>query len=227
VTTPAAKPPQGRGAGLVRLAIRALGLAAAALLIALLVYGLIAKSPDTTIDDRLAKAHAVPAPSFRLAVLQRGALGPALARKTAPALADGHVALRELRGTPVVLNFWASWCVPCRQEAPLLERTWRQQARPRGVLFLGLDMQDITTDARDFMHEFGIDYLNIRDPSNDVARSYGVTGVPETFFISSTGAIVGHVIGVTSPTQLRDGIAAALDGRPQAARRGGAQGATR
>jgi cytochrome c biogenesis protein CcmG/thiol:disulfide interchange protein DsbE len=109
----------------------------------------------------------------------------------------------------------------------LLERTWRQQARPRGVLFVGLDMQDITSDARDFMHEFRIDYLNIRDPSNDVARRYGVTGVPETFFISSAGAIVGHVIGVTSPTQLREGIAAAVDGRPHAARQGGAQGATR
>jgi cytochrome c biogenesis protein CcmG, thiol:disulfide interchange protein DsbE len=178
-----------------------------------------------------------------VAVLLLAALGVALFHQSAvphrtvvgseaPAVTvrtyDGHtVALSGLRGKPVVLNVWASWCAPCRQEASLLERTWRQQARPRGVLFVGLDMQDITTDARDFMREFAIDYLNIRDPSNTVARRYGVTGVPETFFITASSRVVGHVIGVTSPAQLRSGITAAIEGHPQAAHRGGAQGATR
>jgi cytochrome c biogenesis protein CcmG, thiol:disulfide interchange protein DsbE len=226
MTAPTSDPARPRRHPL-RFGIRAAGLVTAGLLIALLVYGVVAKNPDTTIDDRLAHANAVPAPVFDLAVLQRGLLGHQLDGRIAPALGDGRVTLRELRGTPVVLNFWASWCVPCREEAPELERTWRERARPAGVLFVGLNMQDVTEDARDFMREFRIDYLNLRDPTNAVARRYSVTGVPETFFLSAGRQIVGHVIGVASPSQLRDGIAAARAGRPQAARRGGAQGVTR
>jgi cytochrome c biogenesis protein CcmG/thiol:disulfide interchange protein DsbE len=209
--TDAAAPSRNRSA--VRGLARVLGL---------LVYGVLSKAPDTSIDDSLARAQPVPAPGFELAVLQRGRLGPVLEPRLRPALADGRVALDELRGTPVVLNFWASWCIPCREEAPLLQRTWRE-ARPRGVLFLGLDMQDVTDDARDFLREFGIDYLNIRDPSNPVARSYNVTGVPETFFISRTGQIVGHVVGVVSPAQLRAGVEAAMAGRTVGAQQGGEQ----
>jgi cytochrome c biogenesis protein CcmG/thiol:disulfide interchange protein DsbE len=123
----------------------------------------------------------------------------------------------------VVLNIWASWCVPCQQEAPTLERSWREQARPHGVLFLGLDMQDVTTDAQSFMRHYAVDYPNIRDPTNDVARAYGATGVPETFFINARGRIVGHVIGVSSTQQLSAGIAAALSGQVHGARRGGEQ----
>ena len=210
-----------------RYATRGLAFVLPLLLIGLLVYGVIARSPNTSIDDHLARAQRVAAPAFELEVLERGDLGPALASRVTPALSDGKVALRELRGVPVVLNFWASWCVPCREEAPLLQRTWRQLGRPQGVLFLGLDMQDITGDARDFLREFDIDYLNIRDPSNPVARSYGVTGVPETFFIDRAGRIVGHVVGVTSAAQLRTGMAAARSGRVAGTRQGGAQGKTR
>lgn len=191
-------------------------------LLALLVYGLIARSPDTSIDDALARADTLPAPSYRLAVLRPGALGARLEPLLKPVLSDGRVSDRELRGTPYVLNFWASWCVPCREEAPRLERAWRA-ARPTGTLFVGLDMQDITEDAEHFMDTFEIDYLNIRDPANDIARKYGVTGVPETFFISASGNVAGHVIGVVTPAQLRQGIAAARAGRPRPAREGGAR----
>jgi cytochrome c biogenesis protein CcmG, thiol:disulfide interchange protein DsbE len=209
--------------GVVRKALRGAAVLVPLLFIGLLAYGVINKSPKTGIDDSLARSQPVAAPGFELAVLQRGDLGPILAPRLRGALADGRVSLNELRGTPVVLNFWASWCIPCREEAPLLQRTWRNQARPAGALFLGLDMQDLTGDARDFLREFGIDYLNIRDPSNPVARRYGVTGVPETFFITARGQIVGHVVGVTSPTQLRAGIAAARSGRTAGAQRGGEQ----
>jgi cytochrome c biogenesis protein CcmG/thiol:disulfide interchange protein DsbE len=201
--------------------------ATAVALMALLVYGVLAKSPNTTIDDKLARLEATIAPSFELAVLQRGDVGPSLGRRLKPALADGKLALEELRGIPVVLNFWASWCVPCRQEATSLQRAWRQDARPRGVLFLGLDMQDVPRDARSFLREFGIDYLNIRDPSNGIARRYGTTGVPETFFIDAGGRVVGHVIGVATPQQLQDGVAAAQTGRVVSPRNGGAQGQIR
>ena len=207
--------------------VRAAAVTAPMLLIALLIYGVVAQSPNTGIDDGLARQRATPAPGFKLAVLQRGRLGADLGRRLGPALADGHVSRAELRGTPIVLNFWASWCIPCRDEAPLLQRTWRQRGRPHGVLFLGLNMQDVTDDARSFMREFDIDYLNIRDPNNAVARSYGVRGLPETYFITPRGNVVGHVIGVVTAAQLRRGIAAARRGQLFGALRGGAQKPTR
>jgi cytochrome c biogenesis protein CcmG, thiol:disulfide interchange protein DsbE len=198
------------------------GIAAAVALIALLAYGVIARSPDTTIDDSLARDQPIAAPSYRLAVLRRGSLGTRLESKLSSTLADGRISASELRGTPYVLNIWASWCVPCREEAPVLVREWRR-AGPRGVLFVGLDMQDAPEDARDFMNRFGVDYLNLRDPTNKTFRHYGATGLPETWFISARGDIVNHVIGVITPTQLRGGIAAAVTGRPESARQGGEQ----
>ena len=104
-----------------------------------------------------------------------------------------------------------------------MEHAWRQQARPNGVLFLGLDIQDVTADARSFMRHYAVDYPNIRDPTNDVARTYGATGVPETFFITAQGRIVAHVIGESSTQQLTAGIAAATSGKVESALQGGAQ----
>ena len=192
------------------------------LFIGLLAYGLLSTAPNTTIDDALADGQAPDAPSFQLDVLEPGRLPQPLARKLAPALADGELALDELRSTPIVLNFWASWCVPCREEAPVLQAGW-QRWGGSGVLFLGLDMQDITSDARHFLSEFGITYPTIRDPLKDVATSYGATGVPETYFISGRGRVVGHVIGVVSKRQLAAGAQAAIAGRVAGTSVGGAQ----
>jgi cytochrome c biogenesis protein CcmG/thiol:disulfide interchange protein DsbE len=220
---PHAGPTRGRGLGIAARAVAVLVLAA---FIALLVYGLSTKSPRTDIDEALARAEPVPAPDFELPVLERGSLGPLLERRLRPALADGRVAVDELQGTPVVLNFWASWCIPCREEAPTLERAWRR-ARAQGVLFLGLNMQDFPEDARAFIREFDNTYLNVRDQSNGVARDWGVTGIPETFFISRRGKVVGHVIGVVSTEQLSQGIESARRGRALGALSGGAQLPTR
>lgn len=189
--------------------------------VALLIYGVTAQSPNTSIDDSLARGQTPPAPAFTLAILQPGRLGPTLTESIRRALADGRLSTQELRGHRVVLNVWASWCDPCRQEAPLLERTWRA-ARTQRVLFVGLDMQDLTTDATGFLRQYQIDYLNIRDPGNSVAQRYGSTGLPETFFISPSGRIVGHVIGVSTAADLRAGIAATATGRPLGARQAGA-----
>jgi cytochrome c biogenesis protein CcmG, thiol:disulfide interchange protein DsbE len=193
--------------GRLRWVARGLAILAAAAFLGLLAYGLFTKDPDTTIDDALAEGRPVSAPAFTLDVLQHGAVAPrSVARR---ATADGRLSLSELRGSPVVLNFWASWCLPCRDESRDLERAWTRNARPRGVVVLGLDMQDITDDARAFIREFRLTYPMVREGGNDTAQRYGTTGIPETYFISARGDVVGHVIGAASPAQLRAGIAAA------------------
>jgi len=205
---------------------RIAAIALVALFIGLLAYGLTTTSTDSSIDQRLRKDRAAPAPRFSLEVLERGALPQPLARRLSPALSDGRLGLGELHGSPFVLNIWASWCSPCREEAPRLQRGWERQG-PRGVAFVGLDMQDIRSDARDFLREFHLTYPTIRDPGKDVARRYGATGIPETYFVSARGEVVGHVIGVVSNAQLAAGVAAAETGRPAGARRGGARRTTR
>ncbi|MEK6252180.1 MAG: TlpA disulfide reductase family protein [Actinomycetota bacterium] len=203
-----------------------LAIAAVSLFVLLLAYGLLSKAPNDNIDASLAKAQPAPAPGIDLPVLQRGALGGRLGPKLAPALADGRVTLPELNGSPVVLNFWASWCIPCREEAPILERAWEQN-RAKGVLFLGLNMQDLTPDARAFMRSYHNTYLNIRDQGSDSAHSWGVTGVPETFFITPRSKVVGHVIGVVTPADLNEGIAASQSGHTVGTLSGGAKRPTR
>lgn len=205
---------------------RLLVLGALAALIGLLAFGLVRKAPDDSIDQSLAEGRSVAAPGFELALLQRGRLPTRLAREVAPALADGEVSLDELRGTPVVVNFWASWCVPCREEAPLLAESWRRYG-PRAVLFVGLNMQDASEDAGRFMRQFDNQYLNVRDPTDATARDWGVTGIPETFFVTPAGEIVSHVIGVVSPEQMRAGVAAARTGNAVSPLSGGAQRPTR
>jgi thiol-disulfide isomerase/thioredoxin len=119
-----------------------------------------------------------------------------------------QLSLDELRGTPIVLNFWASWCYPCRQEAPTVAAGWRASG-PKGVLFLGLNIQDQPGDARKFIDQFGVRYPTIREPGAEVARSYGAPGIPDTYFIDPRGRIVARVIGKVSAEQLRAGVAVA------------------
>jgi cytochrome c biogenesis protein CcmG, thiol:disulfide interchange protein DsbE len=196
-----------------------------AALLVLLAYGLTASSPDDSIDGRLAERRAAEAPALELPVLQQGSLGP-LTEKLRPLFADDRLALDELRGIPVVLNFWASWCPPCRSEAPLLERMWRSLRR-QGVVMLGLNMQDLTGDARDFIREFRVSYPNVRDQSDEVAIDWGVAALPETFFIDARGRVVGHVIGAVANSQLTAGISAGRSGKPMGARSGGDRRPTR
>jgi cytochrome c biogenesis protein CcmG/thiol:disulfide interchange protein DsbE len=199
-----------------------LALSAVVLVVALLAYGLTTTAAETGIDQSLSEGEAPPAPSFELPVLEAGAIPRAVGRGLQPDLADGELGLAELEGTPFVLNFWASWCDPCREEVPILEAGWRRHGR-RGVLYLGLNMQDATGDARGFLEEFGISYPTIREQGNEVARSYGATGLPETYFVSARGRVVSHVIGVVTPEQLDDGVRGAKAGRVVGALSGGAR----
>lgn len=102
----------------------------------------------------------------------------------------GTIGSRDLKGLPVVVNFWASWCIPCREEAPVFEAAW-QKYRPRGVRFLGVNMQDAEEDAKAFVAEFGLTYPSVRDVDQELARDFGVRGLPETFFIDHRWRFLG------------------------------------
>lgn len=108
----------------------------------------------------------------------------------------------DLLGKGVVLNFWASWCDPCRDEAELLEATWRREAG-NGIVFIGLDYLDQEPAALAYLEEFDITYPNGPDLQSAAARSYGIKGVPETFFIDPQGNIADIVIGpIASQAQM-------------------------
>jgi cytochrome c biogenesis protein CcmG, thiol:disulfide interchange protein DsbE len=110
---------------------------------------------------------------------------------------DGpELTLAGLRGRVVVLNFWASWCYPaCYEEAPALERGW-QAYKDRGLVLVGVDIQDKEEPARKFLAQFGHTFANAPDPAGRIAVDYGVYGVPETFFIDRAGRIRFKHVGV-------------------------------
>jgi cytochrome c biogenesis protein CcmG/thiol:disulfide interchange protein DsbE len=117
-------------------------------------------------------------------------------------LYDGKkLSLSDLRGKPVVLNVWASWCDPCREEAPAIERVW-QQYQDRGVVFVGIDIWDSEADGKGFIERFGLTYPNGPDAAGNIGKQYGVTGVPETFLIGKDGKVARKFIGAVSERQL-------------------------
>ena len=145
----------------------------------------------------------VPALGF-LAVLAYGLLKAAPPRVTVGSLApefalpfldrQGTLTSDELRGSPVVLNFWASWCAPCREEARLLERAWREY-RDEGVVVVGVNVRDARTDALRFVEEFDLSFPIVRDESEELTDDLGVGGFPETFFIDHEGRFVSILAG--------------------------------
>jgi cytochrome c biogenesis protein CcmG/thiol:disulfide interchange protein DsbE len=128
-----------------------------------------------------------PAPSFDAPLLRGG----------------GSLSLAELEGRPVVLNFWASWCAPCRDEAPMLVRAHEEHGD--AISFVGVDIRDGRTDALEFEKSYGMEYPSVRDESLEIFDDYGLTGQPETFFIDAEGVIVDHVPGaLTEDLLLRE-----------------------
>ena len=166
-----------------RIAAAALVILAVLALIALLAVGLINRSPATGRSGatRIAK----PAPPIEL-----------------PLYGGGALSLADYAGKPVVLNFWASWCGPCRQEAPLLQRLSEEYAE-RGVVFIGVNIQDAESDARAYLAEYGVTYPNAHDERGAISVDYGVIGIPVTFFINRVGIVERRWVGGVRETRLR------------------------
>jgi cytochrome c biogenesis protein CcmG/thiol:disulfide interchange protein DsbE len=163
---------------------RAALLGSLVLVLGALAFVTLRANRPASISVALARGLTPPAPGFALPRLDT----------------EGTIDLAALRGQVVVLNFWASWCVPCRDEAPAIEATWRR-FKERGVVVVGVNVQDLVPEALRFMRETGPTYPNVRDRDNTVYRAYGLTGVPETFFISRGGAIVRKFPGVVTSSQ--------------------------
>lgn len=138
-----------------------------------------------------------------------------LVQKAAPsfriAIYDGDdLSLGGLKGKPVVLNFWASWCYPaCYEEAPLLEATWRKY-KDQGLMMVGVDIQDKEANARQFMRRFSFSFPNGPDPGSKISIDYGVYGVPETFFIDRQGRITYKHVGALTPEVMEAQVRAIL-----------------
>ena len=129
---------------------------------------------------------------------------------TGTTLTGSRLSFSSYRGRVVVLNFWGSWCAPCRAEAPTLAVT-AQQYRPAGVAFLGVDVRDTTASALAFTRDFGITYPSVSDPGSVITLDFTavvpIAGTPTTLVIDRTGHIAGAVFGTATYQELTDILA--------------------
>jgi cytochrome c biogenesis protein CcmG/thiol:disulfide interchange protein DsbE len=162
-----------------------LGMVLLAVLVAVAVWQAASKSPSAD-STALVGRTGQPAPTFSL-----------------PSLSDPsrQLSLATFRGRALVINFWASWCVPCRTEMPLLEAAFRSEQGK--VAFLGIDANDTSSAARAFLAQVHVTYPVVSDASGTVATKYGLYGLPTTVFISPTGKVVGRHIGELHADTLR------------------------
>jgi cytochrome c biogenesis protein CcmG/thiol:disulfide interchange protein DsbE len=145
-------------------------------LLALLLTQLLTPASKHNTDPFVGHA----APNFSLAMVR-------------PSGSQSAISLAHFKGKAVVLNFWASWCAPCQEEAPLLENAWKQaQAQGKALVFLGIDFQETSGDAARFLQSTGITYPAAIDADGSVAAKYGVTSLPVTVFIDHNGIIASR-----------------------------------
>ena len=119
----------------------------------------------------------------------------------APKVGGQLVSLENYKNKPLVLNFWASWCPPCRDETPGMERIWRKY-EDQGVVILGINVQDGEKEAQRYISEFGVTFSNALDLDGSITVDYGVTGLPVTFFIDNDSVITGRWVGSISEDRL-------------------------
>jgi cytochrome c biogenesis protein CcmG, thiol:disulfide interchange protein DsbE len=160
-------------------------------LLALLVWKVAHQVGDATIAADVHKGKEPKAPAFAL-----------------PRLEGGTLDSGSLGGKAQVVNFWASWCIPCREEAPLLEQASRRFGTK--VVVLGVDHQDFASDARGFVRRHGLTYPAVFDKGDKLYTKYGLTGVPETFCADRRGRVVAHVPGAVTRDTLDQCIQDAL-----------------
>ena len=175
-----------------RIAAQAASVAVVAALLGLLIWKIAQGESEVTAELRRGGTPA--APKFTLERLN----------------GSGELALESLRGKTVVVNFWASWCGPCKDETPLLEQSWRKW-RSKEVVFVGMNIQDVRDDARRFIDRYGVTYPNVYDGKGSMVGRYGATGVPETFFVDAAGKVRYRIAGpIEEATEIDDGIERAL-----------------
>lgn len=135
-----------------------------------------------------------PAPAFSLAMLGTDS-------------ANSQLSLADFPGKSIVLNFWASWCAPCKEELPLLEQHWEQaQARGQAVVFLGIDFEETSTDAASFLQLHHITYPAGLDSDGSVASKYGINDLPQTIFINRQGKVVKRITGQLTEQSLASAL---------------------
>ena len=162
---------------------------AATALVGLLVYGVLAVGESVTLDDAVRRGERPVAPS-----------------RTLPSLDGGEGSIAALKGKPLVVNFWASWCKPCEAEAPALKRAHARLAKAGGTV-LGVTVDDSTSDSRAFMKKHGLRFPSLRDVEGDLGEDFGRTGVPETFVIDRDGRIAAISRGQVDDEFLEQAIA--------------------
>ncbi len=182
-------------AGRTRLLLQVAAVAVVASLIGLLAWQVATKEASAGLVKAVERGETPAAPAFDLPVL--GEEGES-------------ISLASLRGKAVVLNFWASWCEPCKDEAPLLEEVW-QEYRDRGVVVLGVNAQDFTSDARGFVERYGVTYPVVHDGPGSSLGRYGLTGFPETWWIDARGRLVAYHQGPVERDDVLRGIERALE----------------
>jgi cytochrome c biogenesis protein CcmG, thiol:disulfide interchange protein DsbE len=198
--------PNREGHSRLRRLLQVCALAVVAGLIALLVNAILNRGAGQELVAQVEAGSTPPAPDFKLGVIwAQSETWPSDLRD---ALADEEISLRELRGWPVVLNFWASWCSPCKAEAPRLNTAAQENSGK--VVFLGIDVQDFESDARRFLERYDTNYVSVRDGGGSTYGAYGLTGLPETYFLDRKGRVAAHVVGEVSATELNVGISSAV-----------------
>ena len=122
------------------------------------------------------------------------------------------IALSSLEGQVIVLNFWASWCLPCRDEAPGLRSAWEGSRGQQGVLFLGVNEMDDEAEAQAFQREFHMSYPSVFDPAASLAADYGFFGLPVTYVIDAQGVMRYRFAGSVTESALVDAVRSVLRG---------------